>query len=58
MLDPDRARLEASKDTCSIIWVLLKGFNLNYHNKETRLSTIDAYSGNQPKGPKYLYGRM
>ena len=28
-------------------WVLVKGFNLNYHNKATMLYTIDPYYGNQ-----------
>ena len=27
-------------------WVLAKGFNLSYHNKETILLTIDPYYGN------------
>ena len=27
-------------------WVLVKGFNLGYHNKETILFTIGPYSGN------------
>ena len=27
-------------------WVLVKGFNLSYYNKETILFTIDPYYGN------------
>ena len=27
-------------------WVIVKGFNLSYHSKETLLSTIDPYYGN------------
>ena len=27
-------------------WALVRGFNLNYHNKETILFTIDLYYGN------------
>ena len=29
----------------SCFWVLVKGFHLNYHNKETLLFTLDPYSG-------------
>ena len=28
------------------VWVLVKGFNLSYHNKETILFTTDPYYGN------------
>ena len=27
-------------------WVLVKGFNFSYHNKETILFTFDSYYGN------------
>ena len=30
----------------SLYWVLVKGFNLRYHIKETKLFTIDPYYGN------------
>ena len=31
------------------LWVLVKGLNLSYHNKETILFTIDPYCGNLNK---------
>ena len=30
----------------AVYWVLVKGFNLSYHDKETILFTIDPYYGN------------
>ena len=33
------------------VWVLVKGFNLSYHSKETLSSTIDPYYGNLNKIP-------
>ena len=30
-------------EECYTGWVLVRGFNLSYHNKETILSTIDPY---------------
>ena len=29
-----------------LAWLLVKGFNLSYYNKEALLFTIDGYSGN------------
>ena len=33
-------------------WVLVKGFNLNYHNKETVLFTIDPHYDNLNQTPQ------
>ena len=35
----------------SIFWVLVRGFNLSYHSKETVLFTIDPHYGNLNKIP-------
>ena len=34
-----------------VYWVLVKGFNLSYDNKETALFTMDPYFGNLYLGP-------
>ena len=35
-------------------WVLVKGFNLSYHNMQTRLFTIDPYYGSLNPKPLEL----
>ena len=40
-----------AEDLSAKDWVLVKGFNLSYHNKETILFTIDPHYGNLNKLP-------
>ena len=32
-----------------LVWVLVRGFNFSYHNKETIVFSIDPYYGNLSK---------
>ena len=40
----DNSRLR-SRSCSRLVWVLVKGFSLSYHNKETILFTIDPHYG-------------